>query len=90
MQKEAERPPTPEEVYEALKPKTGEQVARALVDFVVLAGQRMPTISEAFETYKILRTFFEAREAQLLISHIMELAERKHRRPLSLLLARRK
>lgn len=79
--KEPERPPTPEEVYEALKPKIGEQVARALIDFIVLAGERMPTIMETIETYKILRTVFDAREAQLLIGYIMQLAERKHGRP---------
>lgn len=76
-----EEGPTPEEVYEAIRPKIGERAARALIDFIVLCGERMPTVMEVIDTYDALRTAFEAKEALLIMRFILEMAERKHGRP---------
>ncbi|MER3501372.1 MAG: hypothetical protein C4295_07855 [Candidatus Fervidibacterota bacterium] len=72
------RPPSEEELLQALTPKLGEQVARQLIAFIKIASERMPTVTEVIDTYQLLVPVIGKKAAQKLVDFVTEIARWKH------------
>ncbi|MEZ8217283.1 MAG: hypothetical protein DFNUSKGM_001186 [Candidatus Fervidibacter sacchari] len=67
-----------EEIYERIRHKIGDVPARTLIDFTLLARQRLPTAREIADAMENLSKGMPMSDAKVIIKFILEWAERKH------------
>ncbi|MFA0759211.1 MAG: hypothetical protein PVTTEEND_000157 [Candidatus Fervidibacter sp.] len=67
-----------EEIYERIRHKVGDEAARTLIDFTILACQRLPTLREMAEALDSLSKGMPFEDAKVIVKFILWWAERKH------------
>jgi hypothetical protein len=67
-----------EEIYERIRHKIGDVPARTLIDFTLLARQRLPTAREIADAMENLSKGMPMSDAKVIIKFILEWGERKH------------
>ncbi len=67
-----------EEIYGRIRHKIGDEAARTLIDFTLLACQRLPTLREMADALEGLSKGMPFEDAKVIVKFILWWAERKH------------